>query len=152
MNSSKTVIILIIVFVVALFLGFLMGSKRVSDLSRELTEVKTEWESQSATLKAERGKALAQKELAMCKWELVQTQTHASRRDFGKATEALNAARDAFTRSTAAAVDEAKDFNERLVPLTAGFEEIQVGLDGNDVKITGRLAELINHIDLLLTQ
>ncbi len=152
MNGSKTVIILIIVFVVALFLGFLMGSKRVSDLRRELTEVKTEWESQSATLKAERAKALAQKELAMCKWELVQTQTHASRRDFGKATEAFNAARDAFTRSTEAAAAEATDFNEKLTPLTVGFDEIQAGLDANDVKITGRLAELVNHVDILLTQ
>ncbi|KPJ61259.1 MAG: hypothetical protein AMJ46_02885 [Latescibacteria bacterium DG_63] len=152
MSGSKTIIILIIVFVVALFLGFLMGSKRVSDVRRELTELKTEWESQSATLKTERAKALAQKELAMCKWELVQTQTHASQRDFGKATEAFNAARDAFTRATIAAADEAKDFNEALSPLKEGFEEIQAGLDGNDVKITGRLAELINHIDLLLSQ
>ncbi|UCF77858.1 MAG: hypothetical protein JSW03_07015 [Candidatus Eiseniibacteriota bacterium] len=152
MNGSRMVVILIIVFMVALFLGFLMGSKRVSDLRRELTEVKTEWESQSATLRAERAKALAQKELAMCKWELVQTQTHAARRDFGKATEAFNAARDAFTRSSDAAMEEAKDFGEKLVPLEAGFNEIQAGLDANDVKITGRLAELINHLDVLLTQ
>jgi methyl-accepting chemotaxis protein len=151
MNGSKTVIILIIVFVVALFLGFLMGSKRVSDVRRELTELKTEWESQSATLKAERAKALAQKELAMCKWELVQTQTHASRRDFGKATEAFNAARDAFARSLDAASEEAKDFHKSITGLSQGFEEIQVGLDSNDVKITGRLAELTNHIDLLLS-
>ena len=152
MNGSKTVIILIIVFVVALFLGFLMGSKRVSDLRRELTEVKIEWESQSATLRAERAKALAQKQLAMCKWELVQTQTHASRRDFGKASEAFNAARNAFTESSVAATQDAADFMEKLTPFEGAFDEIQTGLDKNDVKITGRLAELINHIDLLLSQ
>ena len=149
MNGTRTVILLIIVFVVALFLGFLIGSKRVSDVRRELTEVKTEFEAAESTLRGERNKAIAQKELAVCRYELVQCGMNASRRDFGKATENLAAGMEAFNRATSVAPS---DFAEKLNALKGFFAEVQAGLDKNDVKVVGRLTELANEMQALIAQ
>ena len=147
MSSGKTVVLLIIVFVIALFLGFLMGSKRVADVQKELGVVKTDLEN----CQKEVGKAKTQKELARCKWALVETKTNAERRDFGKANEAFNNAKLAFS-GAATESGYAPEFSEKLAPIQTGLGEIQTGLDGNDVKVAGRITEVINLIDVLLQQ
>jgi predicted Holliday junction resolvase-like endonuclease len=147
MSGGKTAILLIVVFVIALFLGFLMGSKRVSDVQKELGMVKTDLEN----CQKEVGKAKTQKELARCRWALVETKVNAERRDFGKANEAFNNAKLAFS-GAATESGYAPEFSEKLAPIQTGLGEIQTGLDGNDVKVAGRITEVINLIDVLLQQ
>jgi hypothetical protein len=147
MSSGRIVILLIVVFVVALFLGFLMGSKRVADAQKELGLVKTDLEN----CQKEVGKAKTQKELSMCRWLLVETQANAERRDFGKANEAFNNVKLAFS-GAATESGYAPEFSEKLAPVQTGLGEIQAGLDANDVKVTGKIVEVINQIDVLLKQ
>jgi len=147
MSGGKIAILLIVVFVIALFLGFLMGSKRVSDVQKELGMVKTDLEN----CQKEVGKAKTQKELARCRWALVETKVNAERRDFGKANEAFNNAKLAFS-GAATESGYAPEFSEKLAPIQTGLGEIQTGLDGNDVKVAGRITEVINLIDVLLQQ
>ena len=150
MNGTRAVIILIIVFVVALFLGFMMGSKRVSDVKKELSALKTEFETKVATLEGNLAKAKAQKELSVCKWELVQIRTNASRRDFGKATESLSGAREAFSK--AVSVSRSDYFAQKLAPLQPSFDEIKAGLDKNDVKIVGKIEEVIAQLETTISE
>jgi type II secretory pathway pseudopilin PulG len=147
MSGARVVVLVIIVFVVALFVGFLMGSKRVADVQKELGAVKTDLEN----CQKEVGKAKTQKELARCRWALVEAKTNAERRDFGKANEAFTNAKLAFS---AAATESgyAPEFSEKLAPVQVGLGEIQVGLDGNDVTVTGKITEVVNLIDVLLQQ
>jgi predicted Holliday junction resolvase-like endonuclease len=150
MNGTRAVIIMIIVFVVALFLGFMMGSKRVSDVKKELDTLKTEYATEKATLEANLAKAKAQKELSVCKWELVQVRTNASRRDFGKATESLSAATEAFSK--AVSVSKSDYVTQRLAPFRPSFDEIKAGLDKNDVKIVGRVEEVIAQLEAIISE
>ncbi len=147
MSGGRIVILVIIVFVVALFVGFLMGSKRVADVQKELGSVKTDLEN----CQKDAGKAKTQKELAKCRWALVEAKNDAERRDFGKANEAFTTAKLAFS---AAATESgyAPDFSEKLAPVQAGLGEIQTGLDGNDVTVSGKIAGVISLIDSLLQQ
>ena len=147
MSGGRIVILVIIVFVVALFVGFLMGSKRVADVQKELGAVKTDLEN----CQKDAGKAKTQKELARCRWSLVETRASAERRDFGKASEAFTNAKLAFS---AAATESgyAPEFSEKLAPVQTGLGDIQVGLDGNDVTVTGKITEVVNLIDVLLQQ
>jgi len=148
MKGARIAVIMIIVFVVALFLGFLMGSKRVSDVKKELDTVKTDLQAKVATLEGSLAKAMAQKELSVCKWELVQARTNASARNFGKATESLSAARDAFDKAVSVSSPE---FFARLAPLQPSFEEIKAGLGKNDVTVVGKLEGVIAQLDTIIS-
>jgi predicted Holliday junction resolvase-like endonuclease len=150
MNGTRAVIIMIIVFVVALFLGFLMGSKRVSDVNKELNALKTEFETKVATLEKDLAKAKVQKELSVCKWELVQARTNASRRDFGKATESFSAAKEAFGK--AIAVSKTDYFALKLAPLQPSFDEIKAGLDKNDLKVVGAIEGTIAQLETIISE
>jgi Skp family chaperone for outer membrane proteins len=150
MNGTRAVIIMIIVFVVALFLGFLMGSKRVSDVNKELNALKTEFETKVATLEKDLAKARVQKELSACKWELVQARTNASRRDFGKATESFSAAMEAFRK--AISVSKTDYFAQQLAPLQPSFDAIKAGLDKNDLKVVGTIEEAIARLETIISQ
>ncbi len=147
MSSGRVVILVIIVFLVALFVGFLMGSKRVADVQKELGAVKTDLEN----CQKDAAKAKTQKELARCRWSMVETKTNAERRDFGKANEAFTNAKLAFS---AAATESgyAPEFSEKLAPVQTGLGDIQTGLDANDVTVTGKVTEVIDLIDVLLRQ
>ena len=150
MNGTRAVIIMLIVFVVALFLGFLMGSKRVSDVNKELNALKTEFETKVATLEKDLAKARVQKELSVCKWELVQARTNASRRDFGKATESFTAATEAFRK--AISVSKTDYFAQQLAPLQPSFDAIKAGLDKNDLKVVGTIEEAIAQLETIISQ
>jgi len=147
MSGGRIAVLVIIVFVVALFAGFLMGSKRVADVQKELGSVKTDLEK----CQKDAAKARTQKELAKCRWALAETKDNAERRDFGKASETFTSAKLAFS---AAATESgyAPEFSERLAPVQAGLGEIQTGLDGNDVTVSGKIAGVISLIDSLLQQ
>jgi len=147
MSGGRIVILVLIVFVIALFVGFLMGSKRVADVQKELGSVKTDLQNSQK----EAGKAKTQKELARCRWALVEARNDAERRDFGKASEAFTNAKLAFS---AAATESgyAPEFSEKLAPVQTALGDIQAGLDGNDVTVTGKIAEVVNLIDSLLQQ
>jgi len=147
MTGSRTVIIVIIVFVVALFLGFLIGSKRVSDVRKELNTVKTDLQTKVNELEGSLAKARAQKELSVCKWELVQARTNASARNFGKASESLAAAKEAFSRAVSVSSPE---FFSRLAPIGPSFDEIKAGLDKNDVTTVGKLEGVIAQLDAVI--
>jgi biopolymer transport protein ExbB/TolQ len=151
MNGTRAVIIMLIVFVVALFLGFMMGSKRVADVKKELSTLKTDFKTKVAKLEGDLAKAKAQKELSVCKWELVQVRGNASRRDFGKATESLSAAKQAFDRAVSASAS-APGFFARLGPIQPSFDEINAGLDKNDVKIVGKTEEVIAQLDTIISE
>ena len=149
MNGTRVVIIMIIVFVVALFLGFLMGSKRVADVRKELSALKTDFETKMTALQDDLAKAKAQKELSVCRWELVQVRTDASRRDFGQATESLAVANEAFGRALALSKT---NFFEKLALIQPSFEEIKAGLDKNDIKTVGMVEELITKLDTIISE
>ncbi|MCX5801466.1 MAG: hypothetical protein NTX17_08780 [Candidatus Eisenbacteria bacterium] len=149
MKGTRAVIIMIIVFVVALFLGFMMGSKRVSDVTKELNALKTEFKTKVATLEENLATAKAQKELSVCKWELVQVRTNASARNFGKATESLSVAKGALDK--AVSISSPKFF-ARLAPLQPALEEIKVDLDKNDVKVVGKVEGVIAQLDTIISE
>jgi len=149
MNGTRVVIIMIIVFVVALFLGFLMGSKRVADVRKELSALKTDFETKMTALQDDLAKAKAQKELSVCRWELVQVRTDASRRDFGQATESLAVANEAFGRALALSKT---NFFAKLALIQPSFEEIKAGLDKNDIKTVGMVEELITKLDTIISE
>jgi predicted Holliday junction resolvase-like endonuclease len=150
MNGTRAVIIMIIVFVVALFLGFLMGSKRVSDVNKELNSLKTEFETKVAALEKDLAKAKVQKELSVCKWALAQAKDNASRRDFGKATENFSAAKEAFGK--AIAVSKSDYFALKLAPLQPSFDEIKAGLDKNDLKVVGAIEGAIAQLETIISE
>ena len=149
MNGTRAVIIMIIVFVVALFLGFMMGSKRVADVKKELSALKTDFETKITTLQEDLAKAKAQKELSVCKWELVQVRTDASRRDFGKATESLSVAKEAFDKALSLSKS---DFFARLALIQPSFDQIKAGLDKNDIKTVGTVEDIIAKLDTLISE
>ncbi len=145
MSRGITIVALVVVFLVALFLGFLMGSRRVGEVEKERDRIKTE-------LQMEVNKARTQKELAQCKWDLVQAKASAENRDFGKATESLASAKEAFSRAASASEGRVQGISEKMDSIAAGLAEIQMGLDSNDVKAVGRITELVNLIDVMIAQ
>jgi hypothetical protein len=148
MSRTMVIVLVVIAFAIALFLGSLMGSKRVADAKKELGMVKTDLEKCQGDV----AKALTQKELAQCKWDLVQAKTYAERRDFGKATEALGLAKQSFERAVAASTGRVDELKDKMDFIGVAIGEIQMGLDRNDVKVIGRLTEVVNLIDLMLGQ
>ncbi|MFH0777970.1 MAG: hypothetical protein V2A71_04990 [Candidatus Eisenbacteria bacterium] len=149
MKGMRGVIILIIVFVVAIFLGFLIGSKRAADLERQLADVKTEFEAKFVLLENETATAKAQKELAACKWNLVQTRNSASRRDFGTATASLLAARDACSKAVAVAPSE---FAEQLGAFQTAIDQIKAALDQSDLAVVGTLEQVIEQMEAVVSR
>jgi predicted nucleic acid-binding Zn-ribbon protein len=146
MRRTMVIVLVVVAFAVALFLGSLMGSKRVADAQKELGMVKTDLEKCQVDV----AKALTQKELAQCKWDLVQAKTNAERRDFGKATESLGLAKQSFERAMAASVGRVDELKDKMQFIGVALGEIQTGLNRNDVKVIGRLTEVVNLIDLML--
>lgn len=151
MKGARTVIIVIIVFVVALLLGLMIGFKQVSDVKKKLSTVETDLRTKVSTLEGNLAKARAQKELSVCKWELVQARTNASARNFGKASESLAAAKEAFSRAVAVSVSTPA-FSARITPIQPAFDEIKAGLEKNDVTIVGKLEGVITQLEPIISE